>query len=316
MTGKILRAGKMFNLFHSLRSKATISRFYIEPPAAKAGRAGIAIAAVVKNEAAIMREWLLHHHNIGIGHFYLYDNGCCDGTIDVAKATLKPDHFTIIPWSIRSRIQKDRERLHQQSLAFAHAIQTFGSTHSYMAFIDPDEFIIPKQHLKLADAIRDAGDPPCMALPWHMFGRNGHQSAPAAGVGAGYLERAADLAADYNIAKFKCIVDPCEVTRVDIHNFETRSEGAVSANDLGVRSDNLKRHSPRFLSASAIQLNHYYTRSDEELRAKIARSSNQEMKQSVYERRVMERVYKIEQNTVRDEAILELRARAPELEWL
>lgn len=306
----------MFDLSGWFRPKATCNRYYIDPPKPAADREGIVVAAVVKDEALIMREWLLHHRNIGIRHFYLYENGSSDGTAEVAMTTLGPEYVTIIPWTMRASIGKGNMRLHQQSLAFVHAIETFGPACSRMAFIDPDEFIIPKHHLHLEKALEDAGNPPCMALPWHMFGRNGHDTPPVEGVGASYLERAGDLLSDHSIAKFKCIVDPCEITRVGIHNFETRSEGAVSANDKGKRSDNLKRHSPEFISAEAIQLNHYFTRSDAELKAKIARSSNQAMKQSTYEKRVMERVVKIETDTVRDEAILQLRARAPELQWV
>jgi hypothetical protein len=306
----------MFDPFDIFRRNRTSNQLYIQPPKAREDRSGIAIAAVVKNEAAIMREWLLHNLNIGVSHFILYDNHSSDDTISVARETLSDEALTVIPWVMNASISKSDMHLHQQCLAFVHAIETFGDRFERIAFVDPDEFIIPRNHLLLSKAIADAGNPPNIALPWHMFGRNGHMTPPEGGVGVNYLKRFRDIRSDYHMAKFKCIVDPCEVVQVGVHVFATVSEGNTCANDVGVRVSNKKRFVPSFISAEAIQLNHYFTRSDQELKAKITRSSNQAMAHATYERRVMKRVIKMERDAIEDRALLDLRARAPELVWV
>ena len=63
---------------------------------------------------------------------------------------------------------------------------------------------------------------------------------------------------------FKCIVDPCAVSEVSVHHFHTREFGDRTANNSGEVFPLDKRKSPDFYSSRHLQLNHYYTRSEEE----------------------------------------------------
>lgn len=47
--------------------------------------AGLAVCAVVKDEAAYIQEWLAFHLHSGVQHFYLYLNGNEDGTMTALK---------------------------------------------------------------------------------------------------------------------------------------------------------------------------------------------------------------------------------------
>lgn len=302
------------NLMRKRRNR--LNKAHITPPRASADRAGIAIPAILKNEETIIREWLLHNRNIGVRHFFLYDNGSTDRTVEIAKATLGSGFITIIPWKLKVSANKDDGFVHQQLLAFCHAIQTFGCDFQYMAFLDPDEFLIPLDGLSLDDALSKAGRPANLAIPWTMFGRNGHQTPPQGGVGANYLMRPRHRFSDHLLVKFKCIVDPCAVTRVGIHAFETISDGNRCSNDSGYKAENNKRFSPEFLSGNNLQLNHYYTRSASELDAKLKRGSNLLIDERKYAARVMSRVARTETDTIEDRALLDLRSRAPVEAWI
>lgn len=292
------------------------NKAHITPPPASADRAGISIPAILKNEETIIREWLLHNRNIGVRHFFLYDNGSTDHTVEIARTTLDPDFITIIPWQLKVSANKDDGLVHQQLLAFCHAIQTFGCDFQYMAFLDPDEFLVPLDGLSLDDALSNAGRPANLAIPWVMFGRNGHQTPPHGGVGANYLMRPRHRFSDRSLVKFKCIVDPCAVTRVGIHAFETMSDGNACSNDSGYKAENAKRFSPEFLSGDKLQLNHYYTRSASELDAKLKRGSNYPIDERRYAARVMSRVARMETDTIEDRALLDLRSKAPDQAWV
>ncbi len=67
-----------------------------------------------------------------------------------------------------------------------------------------------------------------------------------------------------------------------------------TCNDRGVRFGAKGREGLGFYSAERIQLNHYYTRSGEELRAKIARGPNPTTPDADHLRRVMRKVAAIE----------------------
>ena len=126
---------------------------------------------------------------------------------------------------------------------------------------------------------------------------------------ANYLLRAADPMSEVRgVRAFKCVVDPCAVTEAGVHSFATDPEG-LTANDQGVTVP-LKRRTERgFYSAGHLQLNHYYSRSDAELQAKVGRGPNVASKAPEYRRKVLRTVENIEAAQVEDRAALEYLAR-------
>ena len=88
------------------------------------------------------------------------------------------------------------------------------------------------------------------------------------------------------VRAFKVLVDPCRVTAVKVHSMETDGSFAT-VNDRGEGADEKGRERPEFYSADHLQLNHYYTRSESELAAKIGRGPNLVAKSPEYERKVL-----------------------------
>jgi hypothetical protein len=135
-----------------------------------------------------------------------------------------------------------------------------------------------------------------------MYGRSGHQVMPAGGVLANYTRRNPDPMSDAKgLRNFKMIVDPCHVTSLKVHVIETDGR-ADTCNDMGQPGRGV-------YSAGRIQLNHYYTRSDAELQAKIARGPNLTTPDADHLRRVMRKVAAIEAGEVEDRSALEFLAR-------
>jgi hypothetical protein len=190
-------------------------------------------------------------------------------------------------------------------LAYAHATRNFGGAYRWMSYLDVDEFLVPKQARDLPGALAHLGGCRNISLPWHMFGRSGHMQPPAGGVVANYTRRNPDpMSAVKGLRNFKMIVDPCHVTAIKVHQIETDGRTATS-NDAGVCVQGAARETTAFYSADHIQLNHYYTRSDAELRAKIARGPNLTTPDADHLRRVMRKVAAIEAAEVEDHAAVE-----------
>ena len=137
--------------------------------------------------------------------------------------------------------------IHNQVLAYAHAASNFGGSVRWMAFIDADEFLVPKQAPTIPEALAHLGDAANLSLPWHMFGRSGHAEPPAGGVLTNYLRRARDPMSDVRgVRAFKVIVDPCHMTAARVHSMET--DGSFrTANDKGVSVEEKDRTKPRLL---------------------------------------------------------------------
>lgn len=302
----LLRKRKtLMTLFHRLLRP--ITRICITPPTAKADRSGVAIVLIVRNEARHIAEWARFHLHAGVGAFFVYDNASTDGTIEAIRAAIPGDALTVIPWrQPRFRTTTGRE-VHNQVLAYAHALANFGPAFRWMAFIDVDEFMVPVTAASIPVALQGLEDAAHVSLPWHMFGRNGHEVPPEGGVVKNYLNRADPQELTHG-RNFKCLVDPTRVTEVGVHGFdiEGRAEGV---NDAGQRAAHKDRDQPGFFSRQRLQLNHYYTRSNAELQAKIGRGSNKDVQADKHIRRVMRIVTAIEADTVEDRTALDFLAR-------
>lgn len=287
-------------MLRKLLSRAKISKLGLRTPQPAPGRHGVAIAAIVRNEARYIEEWARFHHAVGVRHFVIYDDASTDATRDILRDVLAPEALTIIPWAQRlSDIRLGRE-IHNQVLSYAHAAGNFGSEFRWMAFVDVDEFLVPTASDSLVQSLEPLGDIPNVSLPWHMFGFSGHETAPDGGVLANYLMRVRDPMSDApGIRAFKMLVDPCRLTALRVHSMESDAS-SETWNDAGVKATLEAREKPGFYSTQAVQLNHYYTRSKADLEAKIARGPNLVAKTDQYRRKVMRTVNSIEAETVED----------------
>ena len=295
-------------MFGFLKRGQSITKIAIDPPLASPGRGGLALVLIVRNEAQHIAEWVRFHLLAGVRHIHVYDNGCDDDTIPILLKT-GGAAVSVLPWFQKFRDGATGHEIHNQVLAYAHATRNFGGAYRWMSFLDADEFLVPTDAPSLPDALQDLDHCVNISLPWHMFGRSGHTKPPMGGVLANYTRRNPDPMSDLRgLKNFKMIVDPTAVTALKVHEIETN--GATdTCNDQGVRFTNRGREGRPFYSAARIQLNHYYTRSDQELRAKIARGPNLTTPDADHLRRVMRKVANIEAGEVEDDTALQFLAR-------
>ena len=284
-----------------------ISKIGLTPPKPRDSRAPLAICLIVKNEETHIGEWANFHIKAGVEHIFVYDNGCTDQTIPILVDALG-DKVTVIPWDQKLFDGRSKSEIHNQVLAYAHCLRNFGGAYRWMAFIDVDEFMVPMATRSLPDALTALDDQAQVSLPWHMFGRCGFEEPPAGGVLANYTQRIRDSLGSDHALNWKCIVDPCRVTGVRVHGFEI--DGApITVNDVGQLAQHADRKNRAFYSNAALQLNHYYTRSNSELQAKINRGSNKTVESAKHIKRVMRIVKAIEKDTVTDTSVADYLAR-------
>lgn len=283
-----------------------IGRVGLTPPRPLHDRHGVAIALVVRNEERHIGEWARFHRLAAVRHVIAYDDASSDNTVAELRRHLDPEQLTVIPWGQRLSDRSLNRPIHNQVLAYAHAAANFGGAFRWLACIDADEFLVPVQARSIDAALSHLGPEVVnVSLPWHMFGRCGHQHPPAGGVVAHYLRRAQNPMQGVN---FKCLVDPCTLSGVRVHSMDT-GRPALTWNDRGEECPLKARRQPHFYAAEHLQLNHYYTRSAAELEQKINRGPNLEAKRQDYRRKVMRTVAQIETHTVEDTRALNFLAR-------
>ena len=234
---------------------------------ARSRKGYLALVAIAKNEASYLEEWIEFHRLVGIEHIYLYDNGSTDQTSAVVAPYVSQGFVTLIRWS-----SFDATVLPQYQ-AYAHALCNFGPYWRWLSFVDADEFIFPLQCDSLQDALSAYADLPVVALHWHMFGTSGHKVRPEGLVIENYTRRAR-LPTPINaerLCKWKSIVDPSQVSGViSPHTF------SLLDGRLGAYNENREwfdREDRVNAPSRILRLNHYFTKSEQELAAKVAKGS-------------------------------------------
>lgn len=289
---------RLVSLFRgrSERRKGGLSAPIVPDP----GRAGVAVVAIVRDEERYIEEWLDYHVAVGARHFYMYDNHSTDRTAALLAQGRWAGRITVMPW------RNFDAAIRIQNAAYNHALANFGPLHRWMAFIDVDEFIVPKRSNTLTEALKELDDLPAVSIAWHMFGPSGHATRPPGLVIENYLERAEfpprpDV---ISLLNFKTIVDPARVRLMKTHHAEIFGDEGMMWNDRKEKFRHPDRFDPRHATADVLQLNHYFTRSLEEMREKIAKgrvSKDGRTKNADY---LEEQVRKLEKYTTRDTTIL------------
>jgi hypothetical protein len=228
------------------------------------GRSYLAACLIVKNELEYLPEWIEYHRRMGISKFYVFDHNSSVPVITSIRqyvlTNLVEYFFTDFHWA-------DRRYPNFQIATYDRCLQQFGKLHTFMAFIDSDEFIVVVDKTKrIPDILTDYEQFGGVTMNWMVFGSSGHVATPPGGVLANY---------------FKCFKNGCVKTIVntkyalkpggDPHHFlYTGGHFAVSAGNQSLRVDGPFNH--HYSTAfNTMYINHYNTRSYEDFIRKAKR---------------------------------------------
>jgi hypothetical protein len=230
------------------------------PASAGRGPYGLCVTAIVRNEASYIEEWLAFHVAVGVDHFFIFDNRSTDNLADVLTPWINHGLVTLLYWPLTAG----------QLDAYNFALSHFGHRTEWMAFIDLDEFVLPKAHPTLPAFVASLGAVDQVLIPWRNFSYSGHRTRPP-----GFVIENYTIAEDVTPERFptlhaKAIVRTSAAEQmIEVHVGKTRSGNTV--NEKGQRvPEECWVAAPSF---ELIQLNHYYTKSYEEMEAKVRRGS-------------------------------------------
>ena len=109
-------------------------------------RKPIALCCVAKAGSENMRDWVNHHLGLGFDHIYIYN----DGTADGFKAILDEspiDEVSIVDFvHVRGKDPK--------TTAYAHCYREHRSQFGWIAFFDPDEYLVVQNGQSIKNVMR------------------------------------------------------------------------------------------------------------------------------------------------------------------
>lgn len=179
----------------------------------------LSIAAIFENENSWLDEWINYHVAVGVEHFRLYNH---DRDTAVSDRILRPyvdqgivenihvyDHLTL----------REQSKPLMQPSAMKNAVERSCGKTRWLALIDLDEFILPRNCDDLRTLLAEYEDCSGLAVHWQQFGTSGHVKRPSTQINH-LLHRAETN--HWTSRQFKCIVKPDSIDVEGILHEKTR----------------------------------------------------------------------------------------------
>jgi len=205
----------------------------------------VALVCVAKNEDNYIEEWIKYNLKLGFDNIFIYANDW--------KYTNNNTDIIII--------EKNGKAV--QSNSYNDFKLNFNNNYNWAAFFDVDEFLVLKKHNNIKSFLEEYDDCNAIGINWAMFGNNGHETVLNNNYSV--LERFTKRG-DINFGgnkHIKTIVKlPCNKYQ-DIH--------CVCGDWFNLNKEIRSGAFNEPIDWSIAQLNHYFSKSTEELKQKCNR---------------------------------------------
>jgi len=216
----------------------------------------LAVCAIFKDEARFLDEWIRFHAGIGVTQFYLYDNDSRDDFYDVLRPFIGRGLVTLRHWP----------RKPGQRSAYRDCLARHWRAARWIAFIDLDEFLFSPCQVDIRPILESFSDVSAVFVHHVNFGSSGHQLPPPGPL----VEAYTCCESPGHSQSGKSIVNPCLARGVSqthvlpLWRGVTRTSARVVISQVPVPPE-VKR------AFTTLQLNHYWSRSIQDLGDKVRR---------------------------------------------
>ncbi|MBU7449879.1 glycosyltransferase family 92 protein [Leuconostoc citreum] len=217
----------------------------------------LSIAAILKNEADYISEWIEFHKLIGVTKFYLFDNDSDDHLEDVLLTYILDGTVEL------HKLAGEGKQLE----AYEQAIRLAKDETRWLAILDLDEFLLPVTSESVVTILNESKKS-AMLVGWTIYGSNGFIKRPNGLV----LENYTRHADNEFIADYKIIVNPRKVIRViNPHFVQVIGKTTDSSGKRIWQYPYTNKLEALPAPQDRIRINHYYSKSLEEFQNKSTR---------------------------------------------
>jgi len=129
----------------------------------------LTVLAIFQNEAPYLEEWIGYHHMVGVEHFILYNHFSTDDFMDI----LEP---YVASGLVELRDCMCREYPKALLVTYQEGISKEKERSKWLALIDIDEFIVPKEHPTIDKFLLEYEEAAGIVINWQIFGTSGIKS--------------------------------------------------------------------------------------------------------------------------------------------
>ena len=229
------------------------------------------VCLLIKDENEFLEEWLDNYWNIGIQHFYIYDNGSKVPVLDTIKSI--QDGFYTDKCDV---ILFTEYKNHMQYECYENCLMNYGEDSRWIGFLDTDEFVeftdgTDDVKLFLKEFEKDLA----VWIPWDSFNANDHIDKPIGGMRENYTR---SIVNPYGLWG-KIFVQTAYVKRMYVHCADSIGYyyNVVDQNHnlhFEAYADTLSKMNNGENIFPRVKVNHYMTRSYQDWVDKMQRGSS------------------------------------------
>lgn len=239
---------------NALKLNFEVKRHHEEP------RHYLSVCAIAKNEGAYFKEWLDWHIQMGVEHFYIYDNESDDNTRQVLQPYIDKGTVSYRLWpnnNLRAR--------RRQIAAYDDCITRYRYDSQWIAFIDLDEFIVPIKDATIPQFLKRFEQFAGVEINWLIYGSGGQEKKTDAPVMQRFKRHSEWL--HHLNRHVKTIVQPTRVYNMIGCHEASRMNGRIADSHGQPIKHNFREREPQH---DVIRINHYAVKSLEEYQFKRA----------------------------------------------
>jgi hypothetical protein len=131
----------------------------------------LSAAAIIKNEAPYLQEWIEYHRILGIEKFYIYDDASTDESYNILMPYI--NNGIVICKKFKRGFAEGLTQL--QRRIYSKIVKQCKNETRWLAIIDIDEFIVPIKHNSIPEFLKSYEEFSQILIHWKMFGSAGHK---------------------------------------------------------------------------------------------------------------------------------------------
>ena len=212
----------------------------------------LSLCVIIKDENNLI-EFILYHWLIGVEHFYIYDNDSNPPIKNILHHYIFKKICTIIDFPGKA----------QQINSYNHCIKNYRDATKWLCIIDGDEHIVPKKHMSLRDFLLEYDNYHAIGINWVIFGTSFHEKKQK-----GFIIDNYRYSSDKSDKHIKSIFKPQYVKNCyNQHYIELYNPLKYVDPDKNIIFGPFNNNG----NNNIIQINHYFTKSFEDLYEKNKR---------------------------------------------
>lgn len=141
------------------------------------------VCLLIKDENDFLEEWLDNYWDIGVEHFYIYDNNSkfpVKETIAKIKDGFYVDKCDVILFTEYNHMQYD---------CYRNCLINYGQESRWIGFLDTDEFVeFTDGTTDIKQFLKEFENDLAVWIPWETYGANGHVERPIGGMRENYTK--------------------------------------------------------------------------------------------------------------------------------